>query len=62
MQGLKVQPTIFQAVQSTGAQLVAHLTQEPEVPDSIRVWSHILISPSTDSRRAVVSYWQKYVH
>ena len=26
------------------------------------VWPHTFISPSTDSRRAVVSYWQKYVH
>ena len=23
---------------------------------------HTLVFPSTDSRRAVVSYWQKYVH
>ena len=26
------------------------------------VWPHTFVSPSTDSRRAVVSYWRKYVH
>ena len=26
------------------------------------VWRHTFISPSAFSRRAVVSYWQKYVH
>ena len=26
------------------------------------VWQHTLISPSAFSRRAVVSYWRKYVH
>ena len=26
------------------------------------VWQHTLVSPSAFSRRAVVSYWQKYVH
>ena len=26
------------------------------------VQPHTFVSPSTDSRRAVVSYWQKYVH
>ena len=36
------------------AQSVVRLTQEPEVPGSI---PHTLVSPSTDSRRAVVSYW-----
>ena len=40
------------------AQLVACLTHEPEVP----VRPHTFISPSADSRRAVVSYWQKYMH
>ena len=43
------------------AQSVAQLTQEPEVPGSILVWQHTLVSPSADSRRAVVSHWQKYV-
>ena len=26
------------------------------------VWQHIFVSPSAFSRRAVVSYWRKYVH
>ena len=26
------------------------------------VWEHIFVSPSAFSRRAVVSYWRKYVH
>ena len=43
------------------AQSVAHLTQEPEflglIPSQATSISH-----SADSRRAVVSYWQKYVH
>ena len=26
------------------------------------VWQHTFVSPSTFSRRAVISYWQKYVH
>ena len=25
-------------------------------------WPHTFISPSADSRKAVVSYWEKYVH
>ena len=44
------------------AQSVGHLTQEPEVPGSILVGPHTFVSPSADSRRAVVSYWQKHVH
>ena len=27
-----------------------------------RVWRHTFVLPSAFSRRAVVSYWQKYVH
>ena len=27
-----------------------------------RVWPHTFVSPSAESRRAVVSYWRKYVH
>ena len=38
------------------AQSVARRTHNPVVPDSIP------ISPSAYSRRAVVSYWRKYVH
>ena len=26
------------------------------------VWHHTFVSPSTFSRRAVISYWRKYVH
>ena len=39
-------------------QSVVCLTQEPEV----RVQPHTFVSPSADSRRALVRYWQKYVH
>ena len=28
----------------------------------ILVWQHTFVSPSAFSRRAVVSYWRKYVH
>ena len=34
------------------AQSVGHLTRK----------SHTFVSPSADSRRAVVTYWRKYVH
>ena len=44
------------------AQSVVLLTQEPEVPSSIPGPANIFVSRSADSRRAVVSYWQKYVH
>ena len=42
------------------AQSVGHLTRKsgPGFP----VWQHTFVSPSTFSRRAVVSYWRKYVH
>ena len=30
--------------------------------DRYPVWQHTFVSPFTFSRRAVVSYWQKYVH
>ena len=43
-------------------QSVALLTQELEVPVSLPSLAHTFISPSTDSRRAVVSYWRKSVH
>ena len=41
---------------------VVHLTQEPEVLGSIPNPASYFVSPSTDSRRASVSYWQKYVN
>ena len=40
----------------------AHLTQEQEVPGSIPGPTLTFVSPSAGSRRAVVSYWRKYVH
>ena len=43
-------------------QSVARLTQEAEVPGSIPNPVHTFVSPSTNSRKAVVSYWRKYVH
>ena len=43
-------------------QSVVHLTQEPEVLGSIPNQVSYFVSPSTDSRRANVSYWQKYVN
>ena len=39
---------------------VACLTQEPEVRSTPGPTT--FVSPSADSRWAVVSYWQKYVH
>ena len=44
------------------AQSVADLTQEQRSRVRYPVQSHTSVSPSTDSRRAVVIYWQKYVH
>ena len=38
---------------------VGHLTRKSGVLGLI--WPHTFVSPSADSRRAVVSYWQKYV-
>ena len=29
---------------------------------TLYVWPHTFVSPSADSRRAVVSYWRQYVH
>ena len=31
-------------------------------PPRYPVWQHTFVSPSAFSRRAVVSYWRKYVH
>ena len=41
---------------------VARLIYEPEVPGSYPVRPHTFVSLSADSRKAVVSYWRKYVH
>ena len=45
------------------AQSVGRLTRKSGVLGSIPpVWQHTFVSPSAFSRRAVVSYWRKYVH
>ena len=41
-------------------QSVGHLTRKSG--DLGSVWQHTFLSPSAFSRRAVVSYWRKYVH
>ena len=38
------------------------VTHEPEVSGLIPGRAYTFVSPCADSRRAVVSYWQKYVH
>ena len=43
------------------ADLIAYLTLEPEVPSSISGPATYFSFLIPDSRRAVVSYWQKYV-
>ena len=44
------------------AQSVGHLTRKSGVLVPYPVWQHTFVSPSAFSRRAVVSYWRKYVH
>ena len=44
------------------AQSVGHLTRKSEVLGRYSVWPHTFVSPSADSRGAVISYWRKYVH
>ena len=48
------------------AQSVGHLTRKSGVLGSISTyhmkWQHTFVSRSAFSRRAVVSYWRKYVH
>ena len=43
------------------AQSVGHLTRKGSWV-RYPVWQHTFVSPSAFSRRAVVSYWRKYVH
>ena len=43
------------------AQSVGHLTRKSEVWVRYPVWLHTFVSPFADLRRAVVSYWRKYV-
>ena len=44
------------------AQSVGHPTCKSGVLVRYPVWQHTSVSPSAFSRRAVVSYWRKYVH
>ena len=44
------------------AQSVGHLTRKSGSWVRYPVWQHTFVSPSAFSRRAVVSYWRKYVH
>ena len=44
------------------AQSVGHLTRKSESWIGYAVWQHTFVSFPADSRRAVVSYWCKYVH
>ena len=44
------------------AQSIGHLTRKSEVLGSIPGLATYFHFPSADSRRAVVSYWRKYVH
>ena len=43
-------------------QSVARLTQKSDVPVRYPVRPYNFVPPSADSRRAVESYWRKYVH
>ena len=44
------------------AQSVGHMTRKSEVLGLIPGLATYFVSPSADSRRAVVSFWRKYVH
>ena len=44
------------------AQSVGHPTLSQGSWVRYLVWQHTFVSPSAFSRRAVVSYWRKYVH
>ena len=44
------------------AQSVGHLTLSQGSWVRYPVWQHTFVSPAAFSRRAVVSYWRKYVH
>ena len=41
---------------------VGHLTRTQRSWVRYPIWPHIFVSPSADSRGAVLSYWRKYVH
>ena len=44
------------------AQSACHLTRKSGSWVRYPVWQHTFVSPSAFSRKAVVSYWPKYVH
>ena len=44
------------------AQSIVHLLMSQRSRVRYLVRPHTLVSPSADSRRAIVSYWRKYVH
>ena len=44
------------------AQSVGNLTRKSDVLGPIPGLQHTFVSPSADSRGAVVSYWRKYMH
>ena len=47
----------------SGCRYVSECTADPMVPSLIPVWFHTaILLPSTDSRRVVVSFKQKYLH
>ena len=50
------------AVPGRVAQSVGHLTRKSGFWVRYPAWQHTFVSPSAFSRRAVVSYWRKYVH
>ena len=58
------QDTFHQVPPGRVAQSVRHLTHKSGGGGWVRypVWQHTFVSPSAFSRRAVVSYWRKYVH
>ena len=57
-----VQGSSLIAIPPTVAQSVGHLTRKSGVLGSIPGLATYFFSPSAFSRRAVVSYWRKYVH
>ena len=44
-----------------GGEILSQL-KEHLIAQRYPVWQHTFVSPSAFSRRAVVSYWRKYVH
>ena len=60
IQNVSVFPLCY--VPGSVAQSVGHLTRKSGSWVRYQVWQHTFVSPSAFSRRAVVSYWRKYVH